>query len=97
MTKFLLVTILLTSSFKVLSNFMHSFLSRDVLFVYLHVWRQLTVATPDRRPDASLAHKTLTSQAALYRLNGDLNPLHIDPDFAAMGGNLLACIAFRTD
>lgn len=56
-------------------------------FVSLCTRAQPTVATPDRHPDASLTHKTLTSQAALYRLNGDLNPLHVDPDFAAMGGN----------
>ncbi|KAH9994795.1 multifunctional beta-oxidation protein [Russula vinacea] len=41
---------------------------------------------PDRKPDAILEEKTSLSQAALYRLSGDSNPLHIDPDYAAVGG-----------
>jgi len=34
------------------------------------------------KPDFSISYKTQINQAALYRLNGDFNPLHIDPDFA---------------
>ncbi|XP_003382406.1 PREDICTED: peroxisomal multifunctional enzyme type 2 [Amphimedon queenslandica] len=45
-----------------------------------------SLSAPSRNPDASLREKTTSSQAALYRLNGDYNPLHIDKDFAAMGG-----------
>lgn len=41
---------------------------------------------PDREPDAVASEKTLSQQALLYRLSGDFNPLHADPDFAAMGG-----------
>ena len=41
---------------------------------------------PDRTPDTSVSYKTLASQALLYRLSGDMNPLHADPDFAKMGG-----------
>ncbi|KAL3426728.1 peroxisomal hydratase-dehydrogenase-epimerase (short chain dehydrogenase) [Phlyctema vagabunda] len=41
---------------------------------------------PDRKPDSSITEQTRADQAALYRLNGDLNPLHIDPDFSKVGG-----------
>ncbi|XP_063050873.1 peroxisomal multifunctional enzyme type 2 [Engraulis encrasicolus] len=45
-----------------------------------------TVDAPSRTPDAVVTDETSSNQAALYRLSGDWNPLHIDPDFAAMGG-----------
>ncbi|MFC0452918.1 MaoC/PaaZ C-terminal domain-containing protein [Rhodococcus jostii] len=46
-----------------------------------------SVATvPDREPDKVLVTRTGTRQALLYRLSGDLNPLHADPDFAAAAG-----------
>ena len=41
---------------------------------------------PDREPDAVLESPTTPQTALLYRLNGDLNPLHADPSFAAMAG-----------
>jgi len=41
---------------------------------------------PDRPPDEIVEEKTLRRQAAIYRLSGDYNPLHIDPEFAAMAG-----------
>jgi len=42
---------------------------------------------PDgKKADFVEEESTLPEQALLYRLSGDLNPLHADPDFAAMVG-----------
>ena len=41
---------------------------------------------PERAPDTSISYTTLPQQALIYRLSGDMNPLHADPDFARFGG-----------
>jgi acyl dehydratase len=41
---------------------------------------------PDRAPDVTVESPTLKRQAAIYRLSGDYNPLHVDPQFAGMAG-----------
>ena len=41
---------------------------------------------PDGAPCAKETEKTHTNQAAVYRLTGDANPLHIDPAMASIGG-----------
>ena len=43
-------------------------------------------ATPERTPDAVVRVPTTAIQAAVYRLSGDWNQLHIDPEVAAMVG-----------
>src|SRR5262245_10513680 len=43
-------------------------------------------AAPDRAPDGTIERKTLPQQALIYRLSGDKNPLHADPEFAKLGG-----------
>jgi acyl dehydratase len=43
-------------------------------------------AAPERDPDHVVESPTLPQQALLYRLSGDKNPLHADPEFAKMGG-----------
>lgn len=41
---------------------------------------------PNRPPDFVHEEKTLPIQNLIYRLSGDFNPLHIDPNFAKLGG-----------
>ena len=45
-----------------------------------------TSSLPDRAPDLELDVPTLPQQALLYRLCGDRNPLHSDPEFASAAG-----------
>jgi acyl dehydratase len=44
------------------------------------------VDLPERAPDGDTTYPTTAQQALLYRLCGDRNPLHSDPDFAKAAG-----------
>lgn len=48
--------------------------------------RRISHKPPDRDPDFVVKEITSREQAALYRLNGDTNPLHIDPTIAKAAG-----------
>jgi acyl dehydratase len=41
---------------------------------------------PDRQPDHTVTYQTRPDQALTYRLSGDRNPLHSDPEFAKLAG-----------
>ncbi|MFI7007161.1 MaoC/PaaZ C-terminal domain-containing protein [Streptomyces sp. NPDC050145] len=41
---------------------------------------------PDRAPDRTVDRPIREEQALLYRLSGDWNPLHADPEFAKLAG-----------
>ncbi len=41
---------------------------------------------PEREPDTVVESRTLPQQALIYRLIGDKNPLHADPEFSKIGG-----------
>lgn len=43
-------------------------------------------AIPDRAPDQVIDLATADNQALIYRLSGDFNPLHVDPQVAAEAG-----------
>ncbi|MFP1624111.1 MaoC/PaaZ C-terminal domain-containing protein [Streptomyces sp. 5K101] len=44
------------------------------------------LAVPDRAPDRTVERVIREDQALLYRLSGDWNPLHADPEFAKLAG-----------
>jgi acyl dehydratase len=43
-------------------------------------------AVPDRAADIEVSYATRPETALIYRLSGDVNPLHADPDIAAKAG-----------
>ena len=45
-----------------------------------------THTIPDRAPDETCEISTRDDQALIYRLSGDRNPLHADPEFATAAG-----------
>jgi acyl dehydratase len=48
--------------------------------------RSVKVALPAQAPDLKLSVRIPDTQAHVYRLSGDYNPLHIDPKAARFGG-----------
>ena len=44
------------------------------------------IQLPQRAPDITCVEKTSASQALIYRLSGDYNPLHVDPEISSKLG-----------
>jgi len=41
---------------------------------------------PERKPDVQCELETLQQAGLIYRLSGDRNPLHVDPEYAKRAG-----------
>lgn len=41
---------------------------------------------PESKPDHIIKASSYDGQAFLYRLSGDINPLHVDPNISSMQG-----------
>ena len=52
-------------------------------FGYKGTYQSKIPKQPTRKPDFIAEEKSNPNQSILFRLNGDFNPLHIDPQFAA--------------
>ncbi|PWN49382.1 hypothetical protein IE53DRAFT_388397 [Violaceomyces palustris] len=48
--------------------------------------KSASTAAANRTPDLRISERTTPSQAILYRLSGDYNPLHVDPEIGRKGG-----------
>jgi hypothetical protein len=55
------------------------------------------VELPDREPTATTSYRVTPQQALLYRLCGDRNPLHADPEFAEKAGFRAAAITYQRE
>lgn len=59
---------------------------KDKAFVKRSTFATASNDAPSSKPDFEITVKTSPDQAAIYRLSGDLNPLHIDPKLSGKAG-----------